>query len=126
MLTALITGIVGLISVIWIATSVLDRSPQEIATLIMATLVTGLISSTLVLTAARYHWIKRFILGRSIRMWAWVLFLYFGPLYLVSPWLFQWRELLWLALPLALVSGITIQVFGPIQDRITHHYQKKS
>lgn len=125
-MSALINGVLGLISCVVLGVQYLDLSIQDIATCMFSSWISGLIAMSVTLRSERTPWIKKKIMTRQSKTWVIFMTLYFGSLVLFAPPLRDWRVFWILVIPLILVTGFSILFFGPIQDHFVKKQQRKT
>lgn len=123
---AFLTGLLGILLTGILGRTLFMMDSATIIRLLVITFFSGLYSSLTVLALERRAWIKKHILGPWYTQWAWLVLFYFLPIILSNLSLFTVKSFLILAIPLVMVSGMVIQIFGPIQDQIYHSIQRAS
>lgn len=125
-MSAWINGFIGVFATFMIGTYRLEMTASEIVQCIVASLISGLIAPILILKAEKTPWIRKYVLTRSLKTWAFFVGIYFGVLLALAPSLREVECLTWLAMPLIMSTGFSILVFGPIQDRLVARAQRRS
>lgn len=125
MIIALINGLIGLTLSIYIGTEVLDLSLLSSLNCVLAANIAGFTSLFCTLKAEKNRWIKRYLLNRILKTWIFLVFIFFGILFVVEPNLKNLKTLIYLLLPLILSTGFMIILFGPIQDALQRGQRKR-
>ncbi len=125
-MVAIILGLIGVILSTTLGREALSMDLGSIALCVGIAILSGLVSLLATLQAERSIWLKLHILTRSL--WTWVFFLswYFGLLLSLAPPLRSGHVFSMLILPLILCGGISIFLFGPMQDWIIRKRAKAS
>lgn len=126
MITALANGIIGVLLSFYIGYTYLDLNLADISACLLAANIAALGSLLVTLKAEKYAWIRKHLLTRAAKAWAFLLVLFFGVLLGLTPVLRETRTLLYLFVPLTLSTGFAILFFGPLQDYFVRRAQKKA
>jgi putative effector of murein hydrolase LrgA (UPF0299 family) len=123
-LTALI-ALAGVTLTIWIGAG-LGMSGHEIALCLLSANVCAMGALILTLRAERVGWVRRKVLKDSPRTYGLLVSAWFaGMLVLARPW-WTAQNFFPLFLPLVFSTGVAVLVFGPIQDRMVAHLQRRA
>ncbi len=113
---AWINGFLGLGAAALIGTRFLGLGFAQLLGAVVAVWLAGVLALVLVQEGMARPGLRRRFLGSSVRTWAFFLAVYFGTIFGLSP-VLRDRAVFWpLFVPLVLVNGFSILVFGPYQD----------
>jgi magnesium-transporting ATPase (P-type) len=125
MVSALFCGTLGWLSGLWIATQKLGLTTEDALQMLAAASVAGFTAVVTLTNIQWIPWVKRIFLTNISKTWVVFLSLFSAITYGLSPRGLSWQAYGWMAFPLVLSTGFIIILFGPIQDRIVRHRQRK-
>jgi hypothetical protein len=109
------------IGVFWLGLPV-----ESVLLCILGVQISGFVALFSTTRLERIEWIKRRLMNRSLKTWAYFLTVYFGGMLWIAPPLREGRILGPLILPLILSNGLTIIIFGPLQDVLVRKSQNRA
>ncbi len=116
MRSALFNAFLGISLTLVLSTMKLGLSFTDGVVCIVGSIVAGLLALLLYTAAGRNPWTRRHIVGGALRTWIFFLAAYFGLMLAFAAPLRETVNFEWLIIPVILATGLTIMIFGPIQD----------
>lgn len=125
-MVALVIGFFGIFLSYSIGHLILDLSIFEISWGILVANIACLLALVFTLQIEKISWIREKVLNQSLKTWILLVAIYFLFLVGFAPQLRNFKNLMWLFVPLLMSEGIMIlTVFGPIQDFIVKKTQMR-
>jgi hypothetical protein len=118
-------GGIGILVTYWLGTSYLGLTREQLTKSIAVSLVSGFVTLMTTLKFEKIPWVRQNIINRPIKTWVLFVGFYLILIWSADPVVRVPVNFAVLIAPLILSTGITIALFGPIQDHLVAKSQKR-